>query len=76
MTEEQFIKANKLKDKIRDANRNIDLLLKEQAIITLISEQQGMSRVEYRLYDSDVREVLVQYYRKRLETLEKEFEEL
>lgn len=74
MTVEQLNLANKLQEDIYNAKRNISML-KENTIIALLSEQ-GMGKVEYRLNDEDVRELLIQHYTKRLEILKNKFDEL
>lgn len=74
MTAEQLMKANEIQSGIRNVIQNITLL-KEQSVIALISEK-GCGKLEHRLNDDDVREVLIRHYQNRLETLEKEFKEL
>lgn len=74
MTEEKLRNANKLKDEIEKAKYNIRLL-KEQAVIALITDH-GMGKIENRLSDVEVRDVLIRHYTERLEMLEKEFEKI
>lgn len=74
MTEEKLRNANKLKDEIEKAKYNIRLL-KEQAVIALITDH-GMGKIENRLSDVGVRDVLIRHYTESLEMLEKEFEKI